>query len=173
MVALQNFLQARVFDSHVGSVTNIIIRQLGSTNIWALVAAAQNGAWWRCEFEYDIILSLCKEAQDAERGFETHGPSKADGDRMGAQKALKGGPTQQAEKHQQQQQFLRRLLMLDAATYDDQPTNEVAASLNGHTSKYVTLRLRISARSSTPMLSCSNVEKNRMTDVSSPLGAIL
>ncbi|CDI82517.1 WD domain-containing protein, putative [Eimeria praecox] len=126
---------ARVFDSHVGSVTSIIIKQMDSTNRWALVAAAQSGAWWRCEFEYDIIRSRCKEAEDTEGGSETTGPAKTHEDRAEAQKALRCGATQQAEKHQQQQQFLRRLLMLDATAYDDQTTNEVAEAANGLTPK--------------------------------------
>lgn len=104
-----------------------------------MVAAAQSGAWWRWEFEYDIILSRCKEAQDAEGGVETNPPAKDEEDRIEAQRARRCGPTQPAEKHQQQQQFLRRLLMLEATSYDDQLTNEVTMDPNGLTPKCVTI----------------------------------
>ncbi|CDJ29126.1 WD domain-containing protein, putative [Eimeria mitis] len=112
-----------------------IARQLGDANRLALVAAAQSGAWWRCEFEYDIIHCRCKEGLGSEREADTDGPAKAEEDRIEAQNALRCGLTQQAEKHQQQQQFLRRLLMLDATTYDGQSANEMDAASNEPTSK--------------------------------------
>lgn len=87
---------------------------------WALAAAAQSGAWWRCEFDFEAIRWRCKRAQEIEGEKQAAAASRADAERLEAQAALRGSSAQQqAEKQQQQQQqFLRRLLMPDSSVED-------------------------------------------------------
>lgn len=111
------------------------------TKQWALVAAAQSGAWWRCEFDLGSVRLLCKNSQDYEKELEIAKAEKAKAERVEAQQALRSGPAQQqAEKHQQQQQFLRRLLMPDATLCDDEVDAEATAASRGTSAKCVIIR---------------------------------
>lgn len=114
-----------IFDSQVGTITNIYLRQLNCAGKWALAAAAQNGSWWRCQFDSAAIQGRCQQWQKADAELQKAAAEKTEAERLEAQQAFKGRPAQQqADKQQQQQQFLRRLLMPTAFLEDEQSAGD-------------------------------------------------